>query len=90
MIKIPVKYSNEVWKCSLDISAWVVGGVVASTASVVVMSGDIIVNQVSLANATTVTFRVSGGTSGRNNQFRIVCTMLDGQIFSEEFSIFIA
>lgn len=87
---MPTKYSEEIWLCSLNLAAWIGEGNSVANFNVELISGSAIVDQADLLDPTTGKWRVTGGEVNSTTVFRAFATMLDGQVYAQEFRLFVA
>lgn len=89
MQKLPTKMPNEIWHCTYELAPWIPSGVTAGSIAIVRLAGDVLVDNVILADADTATFKVSGGSVHTDNLFQVNLSLSNGDIKSEQFSILV-
>lgn len=90
MERLSTKLADEIWRFELNCANWIPSGAAIASVTGEVISGTATVQDFEVATAPKVTCMVSGGDPGTTTTFRVLVTMNDGQIFGDDFSVYVA
>lgn len=90
MERLSTKLADEIWRFELNCANWIPSGAAIASVTGEVISGTATVQDFEAATAPKVTCMVSGGDPGTTTTFRVLVAMNDGQIFGDDFSVYVA